>query len=392
MVVSAEPRAQGRRQDHDKPVRVLHVLARIGRGGIEACLLNLLRTLPRERFETVVAWHFGDGGGLLDDFRALGAIPYRLPPPSNPLRHTRDVRRLFERLGPFEVIHTHLNFAGIFILAARLAGIPVRVAQSHMAPALMTPGVLSGSYVRLTNRLFLRCTTHGIGVSEEAAVSLFGRRWRLSPTVDILPCGIDLTPFRATSKVSRKDLGLPDDALVVAHVGRLAPEKNHAFLLSIMRELLAAEPHSRLLLVGDGPLETELKVRAAGLGIADKVIFTGARTDVPALLMGVVDVLALPSLSEGLSLVALEAQAAGIPSVISLAMPQSATVWPGLVRRLSIGDSPRDWAAAVLEATGQPRPDRDALLGALAESQFDFQYTAKTLRDIYLSARRPAGQ
>ena len=116
-------------EDLERPLRVLHVLGRIAGGGIEACLLNLLRTLPRERFETVIAWHFGDGGDCLGELRALGASPFRLPPPRHPLAHLRAILRLFGRLGPFDVIHTHVNFAGIFILAARLARVPVRVAQ-----------------------------------------------------------------------------------------------------------------------------------------------------------------------------------------------------------------------------------------------------------------------
>jgi glycosyltransferase involved in cell wall biosynthesis len=190
----------------------------------------------------------------------------------------------------------------------------------------------------------------------------------------------------------RAELGLPPDALVMGHIGRLVAPKNHRFLLEIAAHVVAAAPHARLLLVGDGPLRTDLEQQAAAMGLGEHVVFAGTRPDVARLLPGAVDVFVLPSCYEGLGLAGIEAQAAGLPCLFSEQVPPEATVVAPLVRRLSLAQPPAAWARAVLSlhAAG-PLLSRAEALACVQQSGFDVQQSIKRLHALYLAEVAHAG-
>jgi hypothetical protein len=131
---------------------------------------------------------------------------------------------------------------------------------------------------------------------------------------------------------------------VVGHVGRFEAQKNHTFLLRVAAEYLKRAPETIFLLVGDGPLRNDIEGEARKLGIAGQICFAGVRKDVPALMRGVMDVFVLPSLFEGLPLVLLEAQAAGLPCMLSDNIAEESDVVPLLIHRESLASSAACWA------------------------------------------------
>ena len=165
----------------------------------------------------------------------------------------------------------------------------------------------------------------------------------------------------------RRALAIPPDALVVGHVGRFTAQKNHAFLVEIARELVRMESRSCFLLVGDGPLRAAIEAKVNGYSIEKHFLFAGLRSDVPALMKGAMDVFLFPSLYEGLGLALLEAQAAGLTSVVSDTVPGESDVIPSLVERLSLGNSASTWARALLAgARRTERPHSCQLIAGLA--------------------------
>jgi glycosyltransferase involved in cell wall biosynthesis len=172
--------------------------------------------------------------------------------------------------------------------------------------------------------------------------------------------------------------------LVVGNVSRFFKHKNHPFMLEIMAALLQRRPEARLLLVGDGPELSAIKNQAALAGLKDKVIFTGSRPDVPRLMLGAMDVLLFPSFAEGMPLVLMEAQAAGLPGVISDAMAAGVDVVPGLMRRLSLTQSPEVWAEALLTRQAQTSSiTREEALALVEQSPFNINRSLKELEAIY---------
>jgi len=181
----------------------------------------------------------------------------------------------------------------------------------------------------------------------------------------------------------RRELGIPVDAPVVGHVGLFQRRKNQAFLLQVGREILKVRPDARLLLVGDGPLRPQIEAMAREYGMEKNVVFAGQRKDVPRLMLSVMDVFALPSFEEGLAIVLTEAQAAGLHSLASSAVPTEAGVVPGGLEQLSLSEGPKPWAATLLRMLESGRMDRQSALGAIERTDFDIRKSSSELTRIY---------
>jgi glycosyltransferase involved in cell wall biosynthesis len=235
-------------------------------------------------------------------------------------------------------------------------------------------------------RWIARHASAGLATSRQAASALFGAAWETDPRWRLLYCGIDLEPFRASAdRVGvRAELGIPAGAFVVGHVGRFYEQKNHAFLVDIAAEIAKREPNMRLLLLGDGPLRSVIEQRVADMGMTDKVIFTGGRSDVPRLMLGAMDVFVFPSFYEGLGLAGVEAQAAGLPIVLSDVVPKEMDVVRPLIRRLSLSQSASVWAEATMAVRSVTnRGNRVDALTLLEQSPLDIRPSVMDLVDLY---------
>lgn len=343
---SSEPTPQ-------RPIRVLHVVGAMNRGGVETWLMHVLRHIDRARYKMDFLVHTTEPAAYDDEIRTLGSrvIPCPLDK-RNPLSYAQRFTKILREEGPFDVVHSHVHhFSGFVLWLAKRAGVRGRVAHSHNDTRCVerNTGLPRRTYLAAQKRLVNLAATQKIGCSRDAAADLFGPDWERDPITKVIYCGIDLTPFSAPidpSKV-RAELGIPQDAFVMGHVGRFAPQKNHTFLLDIAAEVMKQKPNCYLLLVGTGLLESEIREKASRLGIANKVIFAGSRDDVPRLMRGAMDVFVFPSLHEGLPLVLIEAQAAGLPCVISSLVPEEAIISGPLVRSFSLTTSAPEWASNV---------------------------------------------
>ena len=177
----------------------------------------------------------------------------------------------------------------------------------------------------------------------------------------------------------RRRLKLPEEALVLGHVGRFMPQKNHEFLLDVFSAAAKKEANARLLLIGDGDLRAKIEAKAQQLGLSDRVIFTGVRADVPDLLQAM-DLFVLPSLYEGLPVTLVEAQASGLPCVISDRVSNECMVTRGLVTEMRLSDTPEQWAEHILSCRNAERTDRYEEVSA---SDYDIVDSAKRLEDFY---------
>ncbi len=394
-------------------MRILHVLGKLDYGGVETWLVQVLRHIDRQKYQMDFLVHTADPGMYDDEVRALGARIIPCLGPSNPLQYALNFRRVLGEYGPYDVVHSHVHhYSGYVLMLAAMAGVPVRIAHSHSAPrsAEAFRGLRRSAYVRTPylRTIYRRtmqamiglCATRGLAVSGESGDHLFSKNWRNYPKQwQLQHLGIDLSRFDiAVDRNSlRRALGIPSDALVIGHVGRFVAAKNHAFLVEIARELIKLEPRAVFLLVGDGPLRAEIEAKVNNYSIEKHFIFAGLRSDVPALMKGAMDVFLFPSLYEGLGLALLEAQAAGLTSVVSDIVPGESDAIPSLVDRLALGNSASTWARAVLAgARRTPRPHWRQLMEGLAERSIEssvgslvatYQRTQRTERYAPASGR-----
>jgi glycosyltransferase involved in cell wall biosynthesis len=380
-----------------RPLRILHVLGAMNQGGVETWLMHVLRNIDRSRFRIDFLVHSGEPGGYDRAVLDLGSRIIPCPFTGNLGAYGKRFLEAVRRNGPFDVLHSHVHhFSGVALALGRRAAIPVRIAHSHSDTALAESNSLPlrRVYLALMKRLLQHNCTRGFAVSEAAAEALFGLRWRGHGRIRVLYCGIDPAPFRAPldPRAVRAEFGFVDDEIVFGHVGRFSPVKNHMFLLEIAVRILERQPKARFLLVGDGSLRALIQHRAGALGIADRVLFPGARSDVPRLMAGAMDALLLPSMREGLPLVLLEAQAAALPAVVSDVVTDEAVFSGDLVRRLPLSLGAEPWARAALERAVQPRWDRRRAVELLEASPFNIARSIGDLCGVYAEAYRSVSE
>lgn len=364
-------------------------------GGVETWLMQVLRQIDRERFGMDFLVESVEPSPHGAEIRALGSRILGAPGAQGPLRpwwYARHLGRFLRERGPYDVVHSHVHHANGYVLRlARRAGVPARIAHSHLetAPLQAGSGPVRRGYLALMNRWIAGQATLGLAASRKAAADLFGPAWHDDARWRIHHCGLDLAPFRqqVDPLAVRAELGFPADALVVGHVGRFTAQKNHSFLLEIVGEAARREPRLRLLLVGDGPLRPAVERQAAQLGLAERVVFAGPRHDVPRLMLGAMDLLLFPSLFEGLGLVLVEAQAAGLPCLLSGVIPEEADVVKPLVHRLSLAGAAAGWVETIL-AIGEARAPltRPQALRLVEQSPFNIRTEVRELERLYLNS------
>jgi glycosyltransferase involved in cell wall biosynthesis len=368
--------------------RILHVVGGMNRGGIETWLMNILRYIDRDHFPMDFLVHTDKPCAYDDEIRALGSKIIPCLNPSNPWLYAANFRQILDKHGIYDIVHSHVHyFSGYVLHLAQQAGVPTRIIHSHCSSALEThQGIYRQLYLGLTKYLIKRHSTIGLGCSEVANADLFGQNWKNYPQWQILYSGINLTSFQQPidSFEIRNELNIPPDAFVIGHVGRLEKEKNHQFLLKIFASVTSKVPQAYLLLVGEGSLRSEITQQARDIGIADRVILAGSRPDVARLMRGAMDVFLFPSLGEGLGLVLIEAQAAGLPCILSDVIPEAADVVKHLVKRLSLQQPVSEWGQEILsqrsKLSDHIQPDAMELVKT---SPFNIETSVQQLEKIY---------
>ena len=329
--------------------RVLNVLGGLNRGGAETWMIQALHAMKDTGIQLDFLVHTDGPFQYQAEAEALGSRVIVCKGLRFPPLYAFNLMRILKTYGPYQVIHSHSHhFSGITLLVAAAAGVPVRVVQSHLDTRQVDAeaGTLRRIYTGVMKRLIWSCATVGTAVSGRAADALFPPDWRAQEKWRVMLLGIDPEPFvtPVDGESLRRELGIRAGVTVVGHVGRYEAQKNHTFLLRIAAEYLKTAPETIFLLVGDGPLREDIEAEARELGIAGQICFAGVRKDVPALMRGVMDVFVMPSLFEGLPLVLLEAQAAGLPCLLSDNIAEETDLMPLLMNRESPASSAASWA------------------------------------------------
>ena len=232
-------------------------------------------------------------------------------------RATLALWRLLRRERP-ALVHTHTSKVGVVgRLAAWLARVPVVIHTPHGHIFYGYYGVVASALIRLLERLLAKITDRIVTLTDRGAEEHVQFHIAGMEKFVTIHSGIDLAHFRSVqvdAAVKRKELGLPPDGAIVGTVGRLVPIKGLEWLLKAAPQVLAQFPQACFVIIGDGPLLGELRQLTSKLGIGLRVVFLGAREDVPECLAAL-DLFVLPSLNEGMGRVLLEAMAVGLPVV-----------------------------------------------------------------------------
>jgi glycosyltransferase involved in cell wall biosynthesis len=373
-----------------KPIRVLHVHSDLQWGGVERWLLQVSHSIDRSAFQfDFFAASVDPAWRSAMESMQLGLIPS--PRPRQLWRYAMSLRRALENRPGYDVVHSHfLDHSGGVLREAARAGVPVRIAHSHLdvGPIVHRQAVHRRAYFRIQNRLLHRYATRGIAASSAAAASMFGSGWTSDRRWSVLPCGIDLAPFDKPRESMRADLGFAPEDIIFGHVGRFADQKNHAFLVDVAQRLASVAPRAKFLWIGEGSLQSAIEEQLNAAGIRDRVTILSRCGNVPALMRNAMDAFLFPSLYEGLGLAVVEAQAAGLPCFISDRVPVEADVVPQLVRRLPLSGGATHWAAAIAAGVHSERPvTAQEALDAVRRSSFNIETSTGRLAEVYCDWR-----
>ncbi|TWD98891.1 glycosyltransferase involved in cell wall biosynthesis [Neobacillus bataviensis] len=367
-----------------KPIRVLHVVVNMNRGGAETLIMNLYRNIDRTKvqFDFLTCRE-----GVFDnEIKELGGKIHRIPYINDvgPFGYIKALNDFFSNHNDYLIVHSHLNqMSGVVVRAAKKNGIKYCISHSHNTGGeggIITKGYkwYSGLFIPLNSNYTFAC-------SQAAAKWLFGKK---ADEAKLLNNGIEPEMFSFSPEIrlmKRKELGISDQ-LVIGHVGRFNKQKNHKFLVEVFAELVKRKPNSLLLLCGDGVLRQDIENRVNELNIRDKVKFLGIRSDIHQLLHAF-DIFLFPSLHEGLPVTLIEAQAAGIPCLISDEITNEVDLGLGLMKFLSISN--KDMWIAELNKFDAKKMDRNTpKIKKLREKGYDIKITAEWLQDFYLSNAR----
>ena len=264
----------------------------------------------------------------------------------NPLRGIQRLAALLKREGPFQAVHSHILFAsGTVMISARTAGVPVRITHSHNTSDIVSPSLPRRLYHSVARAAIDRHATHFVACGEAAARYLFSPR----RNVTIIPNTVDTSTYYPASsgdaRAMREALGFPRSGLLLISVARLERVKNHEFMIKLAEVLATRQLQFRMLFAGAGSLASEIRRSIDAKKLHGHVELLGPRADVADLLKAS-DVLIMPSLFEGLPVVLVEAQASGLPCLVSSTVTQEADLGLGLLKYLSI-DRVHDWVDAL---------------------------------------------
>ncbi len=365
-----------------EPIRILHVLGTVNRGGAESRIMDLYRQMDRELIQFDFLVHTDREGHFEQEITDMGGHVYRVPRfrGSNIRAYRKAIREFFRDHLEFRYVQGHMtSTAAIYLPIAKASGVPVTIA--HARNAGVEKGV-KGIATRLLRHNLAKKADYLFACSRLAGEAVFGRQAVLAGRTVYIPNAIDVGRFCFNSQARaslRKEWGL-DGELVIGHVGRFDYQKNHEYLIRIFYEIHKLGRDARLVLLGEGAGMAAIKGKAAELGLAEKVYFLGNQRDIHKYYQ-VMDYFVFPSRYEGLPGTVIEAQAAGLRCLISDAIAEEARI-TDLVQMKSIEAPAAEWAALILETADYLRAGRkDELL----RSDFDVKRQAAKMAEFYIT-------
>ena len=364
-----------------EPIRVLQIIGIAIGGGVESVIMNYYEHIDRTKVQFDFIVHNDSKVDLTDKVEKMGGHVYKVTPYyKNPIAFMWDIYKVIKK-GHYQIVHSNMNTLSAFpLFAAWLAGVPVRILHNH---STSSPGETKRNMMKFILRPFAKLFANRyFACSYLAGQWMYGKKIMDSGKVIIINNAIDLKKYAfdpEKRKALRKELGLKNE-FVVGHVGRFMFQKNHDFLIDVFAEVLKKCPQAILLLIGDGPLKSKIANKVKLLGIENHVKFLGLRKDVQDL-YNVMDLFVLPSHYEGLPVVGVEAQANGLPCLISTAVTQETKLTSSLTfYNLSLGKE--QWAEKILSF---PKERNQDVAKEMRLAGFDIYYSAQRLEEEYMS-------
>lgn len=363
-------------------MRVLQIVPSLKKNGTETAVMNVLRYIDKEKIQFDFLSFNNSKEGYYEEALALGAKVYYIPArKKNPFTFRKRLNAFFaDHAGEFDAIQLNdMSLTSLSpLLAAKKNNIPQRIMFMHGSNC---QGIHNKLFHRI-NRLFIKnAATRYLGCSESSLKWGYPEQI-LDNKAIVINNGIDLEKFRFDNELRhqiRLQYGIKENEKVLLHVGSFKKVKNHIFLLEIFKQASENNPDLKLMLVGDGPLMQDIQQHVAEYNLQSKVIFTGRQDNIPAF-MSASDCMILPSLHEGLPMVVIEAQASGLPVIVSTGVSEESKASDNFTR-LDLNENKCMWSNSINEMVNLKDNDRKI---SNKMNKFSIEKTVEMLEAIYL--------
>lgn len=308
-----------------KPV-IVQILTKGINGGVESVVMNYSSRLSD-------SFHFifliENESKTIDSaiIKSIGGELVLIPPYKHLTEYNKFFKNFFSSRKDIQIVHSNLSTMSFLPLRmAQKCGIPIRISEAHSTDSKeeKLKSILKHIFRHLTNRYL----TDKFACSVLSGIFQYGQKEVDDGHVFILPNAIEISRFAFSKEKraeTRKGLGLHDSDFVIGHIGRFVSQKNHAYLITLVKHLNNSK--FKLVLLGEGEKESEVKNRVEQLGLQTQVIFAGT-TNRPEDYYSAFDLFCLPSLYEGLPVVAVEAQANGLPVLMADTITKECKILP----------------------------------------------------------------
>lgn len=374
--------------DSNMKKKVLFVMENFKSGGIESFFFNVYNNIDLDKFKIDLAVNTLDFSSPFYSIireKGINVFIYGFSSKSNSIYFSLwKIFKIIKENGEYDVVHSNVGFANAIVLfIAKFLKINKRFSHSHTSLGVYKNINIILKKVKyvirsiLFRHLILKFSTKCLAVSNKAVKYLYGN----INNYQIIKNGIDTVKFKYNQQIRnkfREKLNI-ENKFIVGHVGRFTSPKNHLFLIDIFNEINTRNKNSMLMLIGEGQLKKNVKQKIEKLKLRNSVVFIGTKNNVNDYYQAT-DVFILPSLVEGLGIVAIEAQCSGLPCFISDGVPDEAMICN--TTKISLSKSAKEWADIILgKIKNFERKDCSKLV---KDAGFDIKDTAKQIEQIYL--------
>ncbi len=356
--------------------RVLQVLGSLQRGGAETLVMNIYRNIDRKKiqFDFIVRENVNDG--YEEEVKQLGGRIFVIPSPQK-IGLKKCISKhieIMKKNGPYVAVHSHMNaMSFISMYAAKKCKIKNRISHSH---STSFPGKLKLVLGRYFTRRF---STKLLACSNDAGLKLFGTN-----NFEVIPNGIILENFIVKDSIEKnnymKKLGLSENTINIIHVGRFVEPKNHEFIVEVANELKKKKVKFNLYLLGDGPKFDYIKEKVIKNDLSNYVYLLGSVSNVSEY-MKAADLMIMPSLYEGFPVTLVEAQTAGIPSLVSDNITRKVDFNMDLVvfKCLNVNA----WVDYIIGKKYQRLYNKERIYNTITNNNYNIANTVKIMEEIY---------
>lgn len=370
-------------EKNSKPIRVLQVIGIMNRGGAEAMIMNLYREVDKTKVQFDFVENSFEPAIYDEEILALGGKIYRCPhfTGKNYFKYKKWWKDFFDtHSNDYVAVHGHIgSTAAIYLNEAKKHGL-FTIAHSHNTNRNVT--LKDYLYAILSYRTRF-IADFFFGCSEEAGRSRFGNKIVNQNNYQNFANAIRVEDYKFNEEVRNKirlEFNLKDDDFLIGTIGRLTHQKNPKMIYQIFKCIVESESKAKCLWVGTGELGNEIRNWIDNDNLQDRIILTGVRSDVPKLLQGI-DCFVFPSLYEGLGVVIIESEAAGVPCVISNAIPKECILVDELVTVKNLKDTPNEWGKTVLSCAKHCHLECHQ---EIINKGYDIKTTARWLEEFYI--------